>query len=168
MRSWVLSLLGIVCLLGTVSTAALGQDSAKVAVAGQATTATQAQKPAKEVKFKLDWISTTKGGDNKPDTVETESVTVCAVDGQASMSTNALTGSNTYRRIVVRPESQPDGSYLVSLSVSDFTKDQDRDVPRVESNFRVKMNETKVYQARHVKGTNYEYDFVYTITPTTE
>ena len=167
MRSWVLSLLGIVCLLGTVSTSALGQDSAKAVGGGQAAGA-QAQKEAKEIKFKLEWISTTKSNDNKPDAVETESVTVCAVDGQATMSTNSLTNSNTYRRIVVRPESQPDGSYLVNLSVSDFTKDQDRDVPRIESTFRVKMNETKVYQARHVKGANYEYDFQYTITPTTE
>lgn len=85
------------------------------------------------------------------------------------MSTNPVVGDNSlYRRVVVRPESQKDGSYMLNMSISEFQKDAERELPRVETNVRVRTGDTKVIQTRAAKGSGYEYEFLVTVTPLAE
>jgi hypothetical protein len=129
---------------------------------------TQEQKPFKEVKFKLEWTTISGATPQAKTNSSYESVVVSAVLGQSTMTTNPVQSADIYRRVIIQPEIQADGSYIVGLSVSEFGKDQDRDIPRVETSVKVRTGDTKVVQDRVSKGTNYEFEYLFTITPVIE
>lgn len=166
MRSSLLAFIGISCLMATLTLPSIAQQ-AKPAEA-QPATKSQDQKPFKEVKFRLEWTTNSGSTSQAKATPSYESVVVSAVLGQSTMTTNPVQSADIYRRVIIQPEIQADGSYIVGLSVSEFGKDQDRETPRIETSVKVRAGDTKVVQDRVSKGTNYEFQYLFTITPVIE
>lgn len=135
---------------------------AKQGQAGQATKAAE-QKPFKEIKFKLEWITTTV---SQNPTTSTESVIFTTVDGQTCMTNNPMQSSDMYRRVTLHPDLQADGSYLVDVVVNEANKEVDN--PRISTQVKVRMGDTKIVQTRTSKGNGYNYEYVFAITPVLE
>lgn len=162
MKSAIYSILCLSCLVASFTLPAIGQGTA----------GSTPQKPVtpnigKELKFKLEW-TTVSDPANPTKSTTSESIVLCTIDGQTSLSTNLATGTEIYRRVTLHPDIQVDGTYLLDVQVAELLKDQDRDITRVATAVRLRANETKVVQSRTAKGTNYAYDYLFTITPITE
>ena len=162
MKSWIFTFVGLSCLVGSLTMTAHGQQGTvpPPVVAGQ-------QSSGKEIKFKLEWITTTvkpvnAAGAAAPPEIET--VSLVTMDGETAMTANKATGTNTYRRVTLHPESQKDGSVVVDVSVSEFTNESERDTPRLSTRIRLKGADTKVLQARTSKGQGYEYEYLINIS----
>ena len=169
MRSWVLSIIGIVGLVGALSVSATGQGGATTPTVRQGviTPAPVDQKPFKEQRFRLEWTVKVLSGSasNSP---ESEAVTISSGDGQTAMTTNPVPAEDKFRRVTLHSEQQTDGSFLINVGVSEFTKDQDRDIPRIDTIVKAKLGETKIVQDRITTGTNYKYQYQFKITPEIE
>jgi hypothetical protein len=158
MKSWIFALVGLSCLIGSLTVPAFAKQGGKA----EPQKATD-QKPFKEVKFKLEWSG--QGAKGTPAAIET--ITLVCADGQTSMSNNALiVGGDTYRRITIHPESQPDGSYIVDIVVSETNKEQD--IPRISTVAKVRKGETKIVQTRISKSSSGEVEYVFAITAEVE
>ena len=160
MKSWIFAFVGFSCFVGSLTVTAHGQlgqgtpktDPPKLAVE---------QKPLKEVKFRIEWTGASKGVAS----TAMESVTITGAEGEMSMSNNPLP-DGSYRKVVLRPEGQHDGSYLVDISVSESTRDQD--IPRMSTVVKIRKGETKIVQSRLSKNSNGESEYTCAITPMAE
>lgn len=158
MKSWIFAFVGLSCLVGSLSFSARGQQQVPAPAVVQ-------QASLKEFKFKLEWITTTVKNANTPASIpETETISLVAMDGDNAMTSNRTPGSETYRRVTLHPESQKDGSTVVDVSVSEFTKDSERDTPRLTTRIRLKGTDTRILQGRTSKGPNYEFEYVLAIS----
>lgn len=157
MKSWIFALVGLSCLIGSLTVPAIAQQGTK-----EPAKATD-QKPFKPIKFKLEWVTTLK---TQATTVTTETVIVRAADGQTIMTNNPVGTGDMYRRVTIHPEIQTDGSYLVDITVNESNKEQDN--PRISTILKMRPNETELVQSRISKGTGYEYEYLFSVTPTTE
>ena len=158
MKSWIFAFVGLSCLIGSLSLSARGQQQVPAPAAGQ-------QASLKEIKFKLEWTTTTVKNANTPASVpETETISLVTMDGDTAMTSNRTPGTETYRRVTLHPESQKDGSTVVDVSVSEFTKDSERDTPRLTTRIRLKGNDVRVLQARTSKGPRYEFEYLLAIS----
>ena len=153
MKSWIFAFVGLSCLFASITGTALAKQG------GQKTEAVKAtdQKPIKEVKFKLEWITSTK---SQPPT--SESVVFSAAEGLTTMTNNPVQSSEFYRKVTLHPDLQPDGSYIVDVVVSEANKEQD--IQRMSTVAKLKPNETKIIQDRVSKGSNYEFEYTFAIT----
>lgn len=155
MKSWIFAFVGLSCLVTSFAAPAFARQGAKP----DPVKPPVEQKPLKEVKFKVEWTGTSKG---QP-TSASESVMIVGAEGEMSMSNNQLAGSDVYRKVTLRAESAPDGSYIVDISVSESTREQD--IPRMSTVVKVKKGETKIVQTRSSKNSNGETEYVCSITP---
>jgi hypothetical protein len=164
MKSWIFAFVGLSCLLGSLTLKANGQGQTQQQV--QPPIAAQ-QGSVRENKFKLEWITTSIKPANSPAAQappETEAITLVTMDGDTAMTANKVVSTDTYRRVTLRPESQKDGTTLVDVSVSEFSKDSDRDVPRLSTRLRLKAGDTRMIQTRNSKGQGYEFEYLLSIT----
>ena len=160
MKSWIFAFVGLSCLIGSFSLSAHGQQQAVPPIADK-------QASLKEIKFKLEWITTTVKPANSQSPApipETETISLVTMEGETAMTSNRTPGTETYRRVTLHPESQKDGSTVVDVSVSEFTKDSERDTPRLTTRIRLKGTDTRILQARTSKGPNYEFEYVLVIS----
>jgi hypothetical protein len=161
MRSSILSFVGLTCLFGSLSLSAVGQQQVPPPAGQQAS--------LKEIKFKLEWITTSgrvpgSSPNATPASPDTETISLITMDGDTAMTANKVVGTDTYRRITLHPESQKDGSTIVDVSVSEFSKDSERDTPRLSTRIRLKGADVRVIQARTAKGTNFDYEYLLNIS----
>jgi hypothetical protein len=148
MRSSIIGFIGIFCLVGSSSLSAVGQQQPPPATA---------QSGPKEIKFKVEWITT--GQRNPPLPAETDSISLVAMDGDNAMTANKIVSSDIYRKVTLHPEVQKDGSTLVDVSVSEFTKESEREWPRLTTRIRLKGNDVRTIQTRTSKGEGYQFDY---------
>ncbi len=164
MKSWIFAFVGLSCLFGSLTLKANGQGQAQQ----QAQPPVVAQQGSlREIKFKLEWITTSIKPANSPAAQappETEAITLVTMDGDTAMTANKVVSTDTYRRVTLRPEAQKDGSTIVDVSVSEFSKDSERDVPRLSTRIRLKEGITRVIQARTSKGAGYEFEYLLNVT----
>lgn len=162
MKSWIFAFVGLTCLVSSLSLTAIGQTAPPQGSASQGAT-TQAS--LKEIKFKLEWIQTTTRTPAVPNSVpETETISLATMDGETAMTANKLVSTELYRRVTIHPETQKDGSVLVDVSVTEFSKDSERDTPRISTRVRLKGSDTRVIQSRVSKGLGYEFEYVLSIS----
>ena len=146
-------------LVGSVSGHAVGQG---------ATTSTPPQsKVGKEHRFKLEWIGKSNlpvTGNNPAPTPRSETITMWAAENDSAVSTNPLPNSDFYRKVILQPRPQSDGTLMLDVTVSEFTKDMERDLPRTGSTIAPKLGEAVVVQTRNSKGSNYDDEYIFSIT----
>lgn len=160
MKSWIFAFIGLSCLFCSLTLPANGQGGVPPA-------AVPPQVSLKEFKFKVEWMTTSI----KPPTStatqappETETISLVTMDGDTAMTANKVTSTDVYRRVTLHPESQKDGTTIVDVSISEFTKESERDVPRLSTRIRLKAGDTRVIQARNSKGQGYEFEYLLNIT----
>ena len=160
MKSWIFAFVGLTGLIASVTVPAIAQQSGGKSESARA--AAPDQRPIKEVKFKIEWTGATKN----QAAVASESITIVGAEGETMMSNNPLPSSEFYRRVTLRAESQPDGSYAVDVTVTESSKEQD--IPRVSTVVKVRKGDTKVIQARVSKSAGGEVEYLLSITPVVE
>jgi hypothetical protein len=151
MKTWMMGFLCFTCIFGSLS--AIGQQTVKPDL-----NKSPAQRSYHEVKLKIEWT----GGSKGKAVSASESVTLCVPLGETSMSNNPVNNGDTYRRAIIRPELQADGRYLVDLTVSETSKDQD--YPRMSSTVMLKPGETQLVQTRTSKDGTGDYEFLTRLT----
>jgi hypothetical protein len=154
MRSSILSFVGLTCLLGSLSLSAIGQQQVPPPASQQAS--------LKEIKFKLEWMTTSVR--NPPAKPEVETISLIAMDGDTAMTANKVVNTESFRKITLRPEVQKDGSTLVDITVSEYTKESEREFPRLSTRIRLRGNEVKAIQTRTSKGENYQFEYLLMIS----
>jgi hypothetical protein len=149
MKSWIFAFVGLTSLLASFTVPALAQQGTK------ADPPKAEQRSSKEVKFKLEWITSVKSKTSPFE--EKYSLSVVGVDGETTMTNNSDGTSSSYRRVTLHPESQKDGSYLVDLTISDSS--QDRDIPRIATTVKIFPGINKLVQARLMNGKDTDADY---------
>ena len=153
MKSWIFAFVGLTSLLASFTVPALAQQGTKTEIPKGSTV--EQPRSMKEVKFKLEWITSVKSKTSPFE--EKYALSIVGVDGETSMTNNSDGTSASYRRVTLHPESQKDGSYLVDVTVSDST--QDRDIPRISTTVRIFPGINKLVQDRLMNGKDTDADY---------
>ena len=148
MKSWILGIVGLSCILGSLSLSAIGQQATKPDQEKSVT-----KRSFKELKFKIEWT----GGYKGKEATSSESAILCAAAGETSMTNNPVNNGETYRKAIIHPELQPDGSYIVDLLVSESSRVQD--YQRMSTPVKLKWGQTKVVQTRYMKDASRDYEY---------